>query len=68
MLDKVILEKQFKHGDGYCTKICTKHLTNNGNTMETVEFALEYAPLFSTVLNRDELEQLRNAINEALNA
>ena len=68
MLDRVILEKQFKHGDVYCSKICTKHFTDNGNIVETVEYALEYSQVFSAVLNRNELEHLRDAINEALNA
>lgn len=68
MLDKVILEKQFKHRDAYCTKINTKRFTGNGGTEESVEFALEYSPLFSTILNRHELTALRDAINEALNA
>ena len=68
MLDKVIFEKQFKHGDAYCTKINTKRFTDNGSAVESVEFALEYSPLFSTILNRDELTALRDAINEALNA
>ena len=68
MLNRVILEKEHKRGDAYCTKINTKRITENGGTEETVEFALEYSPLFSTVLNRDELTALRDAINEALNA
>lgn len=68
MMDKMILEKQYKHGDVYCSKICTKNFTDNGNIFETVDYALEYSQVFSAVLNRDELEQIRGAINEALNA
>lgn len=68
MLDEVILEKQYKHGDAFCTKISTKRFTNNGTILESVKYALDYPPLLSTVVNRDELVEIRDAINEALNA
>ena len=68
MLNRVILEKEHKCGDAYCTKINTKCVTENGGTEESVEFALEYSQQFFTVLNREELTALRAAINEALNA
>ena len=68
MLDRVILEKQYKHGDAFCSKISTKHFTNNGTIVETVKYALDYPPFISTVVNREELVELRDAINEALNA
>ena len=67
MLDKSILEKKFRSGNAYCSKLTTNTFTRNGRTIERVDFTLEYSELFAVTLNREKLVELQNVIAEALN-
>lgn len=68
MLSKKTLEIEFAHGDAYCAKYSVKDFLPSGVVDENVTYIVGYRCLFEEALTRDELEQLRAAINEALNA
>lgn len=68
MLSKKTLETEFANGDAYCAKYSVKEFLSNGAVDENVTYIVGYRLLFEETLTRNELEQLRSAINEALNA